>query len=268
MSESKNFENTISILDSINKENTVSIYVPSLKRVVAFKGITTGQQKSLLKAAVDNPVFRTRFIMASHNIIFENCEEKEILAGLTSVDSLAIMIQYRAAIYGTVYEVEEGDDKYTLDLAESINRIHDLDLPGPKTIVDGQISITVGVPLMTDQYNVENALRRNDLNKVQNSENLNETIGEAFIGEVSKFIKSVVVTVDGTVHDLKYETLSPAQKYIVLEKIPSITVKNLIAYLDDVATKQRHITRLTGKTSKGVEKQIDYIVDSALFAIN
>ena len=146
------YNNILSVLDTISKDNTLAFYVPSLKRDVMFKGITTGQQKALLKAAVDNPVFQTRFIMAAYGIIVENCTEKDILPALTSLDSMAILLQYRVNIYGPEYIVEQEGKKYTLNLTESINRLKEIEIPAAQTFTDGQVAITVGAPSFVDQY--------------------------------------------------------------------------------------------------------------------
>src|SRR4051812_27819585 len=103
--------NIMSVLDTINKENTLSFYVPSVKRSVSFKGITTGQQKSLLETAVDNPVFQTRFVIATYNLIIENCLEKDIITQLTVIDRAAILVQYRSAVYGSEFIADQDNNK-------------------------------------------------------------------------------------------------------------------------------------------------------------
>ena len=118
--------NVLSILDAINKENTVSLYVPSLKREVKFKSISTGQQKLLLKAAVDNPIFQTRFIIAIHNIITENCTEKDILSNFTTIDSLCVLLQYRIENYGSNYTFEQDNIDYNIDLSSFKERVKEL----------------------------------------------------------------------------------------------------------------------------------------------
>ena len=55
---SNNFNDILSVLDTINKEVVLPVFIPSLQKNVNFKTINTGQQKSILKAAVDNRVLQ------------------------------------------------------------------------------------------------------------------------------------------------------------------------------------------------------------------
>ena len=48
----QNVNDILKMLDTINADKAVETYVPSLKRVVKFKSINTGQQKNLIKAAM------------------------------------------------------------------------------------------------------------------------------------------------------------------------------------------------------------------------
>lgn len=262
------FNNIISVLDSINKGNTISLYVPSLKREVLFKGITTGQQKTLLKSAIDNPVFQTRFIMATHDIIVENCTEKEILSQLTFIDSLAILIQYRVGIYGPEYIVEQENKKYKIDLSLCVTNLKNIILPSEQSFTEGAIVITVGVPSFADQYLLEKQVREKTMGE-QSTVTINDTIGEAFIGEVSKFIKSIAVTVNGLSQDLEYKSLSFPKKYMVLEKLPTTVVKQILKYLETVATIQHDLLHTNGvDTTDSTIKEIDFVIDSSLFALN
>lgn len=261
------FNNILSVLDTISKENTLSFYVPSLKRDVLFKGITTGQQKALLKAAIDNPVFQTRFIMAAYAIIIENCVEKEIIPNLTALDSMSILLQYRVNIYGSDYAVTQDDKKYILNLSESIARLKEIEVPAAETFTEGQITITVGMPLFTDQYLLEKQVREKTLND-QATVTINETIGEAFIGETSKFIKRIEVNVNGQTQDLNYQDLPFPKKYAVLEKLPTKSVKQILKYLEVVSEIQRKVTRIPGVDEAGITQDIDFTIDSSLFALN
>ena len=261
------FNNILSVLDTISKENTVSFYVPSLKREVLFKGINTGQQKALLKAAIDNPVFQTRFILAAYAIINENCTEKDILAQLTAIDSMSILLQYRVNIYGSEYKTEQEGKTYTLNLSDSISRIREIEIPGPQTFVDGPVTITVGVPTFTEQFLLEKQVREKTLNEQDNT-TLNETIGEAFIGEISKFIKQIQVIVNDQQQDLNYKDLTFPKKYAVLEKLPTKAVKQIISYLESVANIQRKFTRVNGIDEANNVKEIEFTIDSSLFALN
>ena len=94
------------------------------------------------------------------------------------------------------------------------------------------------------------------------------TIGEAFIGEISKFIKQIEVTINGQVQDLNYKDLAFPKKYAVLEKLPTKAVKQVLKYLEVVAEIQRKATRIPGVDESNTVQDIDFTVDSSLFALN
>ena len=267
MSDNATLNNVLSVLDTINKENTFSFFVPSLQREVKFKGITTGQQKSLLKASVDNPVFQTRFVMATYGIITENCSEKEVVTVLTTIDSLAILIQYRVAIYGKEYVHEPDKVSYKVDLSTISEKLSSVNIPGPAKFTEDKFTVVVGPPTLVEQYQLEKQIRSNN----NADATLNDTIGEAFIGEVSKFIKEICVTVDGKEQLLNYKDLSFVQKHLVLEKLPTTVVRNIVGYMESVAAEQTKVTRFTGVFGEGdaaIKKELDITVDSSLFAIS
>jgi len=255
--------NVLSILDAINKENTVSLYVPSLKREVKFKSISTGQQKLLLKAAVDNPIFQTRFIIAIHNIITENCTEKDILSTFTTIDSLCVLLQYRIENYGSGYTFEQDNIDYSIDLSSFKERVKEITVPASEIFTFNNITIRVGPPTLNEQYSLEKQIRE----KRTEDTTINESLGEAFIGEISKFIKEINITVDNKTQDIGYKDLSFTKKYLVLEKLPAAVVKGIIAYLENVAAIQRKITRVEGTDSNGNIRELDITIDASLFSI-
>ena len=264
-----NFNDIISVLDTINKENVASVYVPSLKRDVKFKGFTTGQQKLFLKAAVDNPVFQTRFIIACYTLIQENCLERDALAAFTALDGVAILIQLRVSVYGKDFEVEDNNENYKIDLTQIIEKIKTLNIPANKTISEGVFNIVVGAPSLNEQYSLEKQVRGKNLESEQApAQNINDTIGEAFIGEVSKYIKEIDINVNGEVTNINYSSLPFAKKHQVLEKLPTLVVKGIITYIESITSLQKQLLTVTGtKTTDSSTKEVEVTLNSALFAI-
>ncbi len=266
---SNNFNDIISVLDAINKENTVQVYLPSFKKEVPFKSLTTGQQKLFLKSAIDNPVFQTRFIFAVYSVITENCVDKQILPKLTVFDSISVLIQLRLKIHGEQLEVTSENETYRVNLNEVVEKIKTIEIPVPDTIIDTPFSIDVGVPTFADQYALEKQLREKALTDDQAlNTNINDTLGEAFIGEISKYIKEVRVTSNGEEYNLNYNSLNFIKKHQVLEKIPSTVVKKIITYIEKITTLQKSITTVQGaKLSDGTLKEVEVPISSTLFAI-
>lgn len=267
-----NFNDIVSILDSLNQESALSFYLPSLKREVKFKSISTGQQKTLLKASVDNPVFQTRFIIAVYNIIIENCQEKEIVNSLNIIDVLSILLQYRVSLYGSKFIVKNNDKNIHVELQTCIDRIKTITLPEAGKFEDGPISIVVGLPTLLDQYQLEKQVREKSLSDKDlinlNNINIGDTIGDAFIGEVSKYIKDITIVKEGNPYSLNYKDLSFNKKFAVLEKIPTATVKQLLTYIVKVTALQREITQVEGlEENTNKPELVNVPLDSGLFAL-
>jgi hypothetical protein len=266
-----NYNTILNVLDTINKEVNVSVYVPSLKREVKFKNTNTGQQKALLKAAVDNPVFQTRFTIALYNLIAENCTEPEVVKHLTTIDSAAIAIQLRIATTGAQHVIAQGGRKYNVDLAPIVERFKAFEPLDPAVINESPFTINVEMPLFVEQFNLEKQLREKNLNDQQIvSTQLTDTIGDAFVGEVSKYIKEITVFHNNAETVLDYKTLPYIKRHAVLEKLPSTVVKNVLKYMEKYVNKQKDILTVSGTDTETGEVVNDLVVlvDAALFVIN
>ena len=156
-------ENIVSVLDAFESNNSLSFYIPSLKREIKFKPINTGQQKALLKAAIDNPVFQTRFIVASYKIITENCLEKDVISSLTAIDGNAILVQYKASLYGNEQIIVKDEQEYKIDFSKIVENYKNISLPEQETISDNNITIVIGAPSLQDQYLLESQVRDRNL---------------------------------------------------------------------------------------------------------
>jgi len=266
---SKKFNDILSVLDTINKENVVSVYVPSLEKEVNFKGITTGQQKSFLKSAVDNPVFQTRFILAAYALIKENCLEPDVFKVLTANDAAAILVQLRIHVYGTDYTVTADNQReYKVSLTDVVDNIKNIKINLTTTLIEeGPFTIRVGLPSFNDQYLLEKQLREKGLSNEQGfNAGINETIGEAFVGEVSKYIKSIQIKLNSQAIDVEYDSLTFINKHEVLEKLPSTVVKGIVKYIEELTNLQKKVFTVYGSTASGAWR-VHVPVDTALFAI-
>ena len=266
-----NVNEIISILDKINSGSLLSFYVPSLKRELKFKPINAGQQKTLLKSAIDNPVFQTRFIIATYNIINENIIEKTELPNLNIIDGAAILLQYRMSVYGEKLDISSDDILYTVNLNDCVEKFKTIETPIIQAIVNGDISLDIGVPALLDQFFLEKTSREkhlNDADMVKQTANISDTLGEAFIGEISKYIKEVTVTIDGVPQALDYKKLSFDKKHAVLEKLPSILVNKTIAYIANVTGVLRKVLQVNGiNIEKNLTSEVEVVIDATLFPI-
>ena len=54
----------------------------------------------------------------------------------------------------------------------------------------------------------------------------------------------------------------------MLEKLPTKSVKQILKYLEGVSEIQRKVTRIPGVDEAGIIQDIEFTVDSSLFALN
>lgn len=149
-----NIQNVLDTLKDYANKNILQIYIPSLKREVGFRPITGAQQKKLYDAGYDNLVFRTKFIIATYEIITENCLDWDITKEFNVLDRLAILLAYRKTLHGDIIKSEYGDAA----VAESIDKLAKIqDLA--KTIEFDKIKIDIEVPKIIEQYKHEKELR-------------------------------------------------------------------------------------------------------------
>jgi hypothetical protein len=264
-------ENIVSILDAFESNNSLSFYIPTLKREVKFKPINTGQQKALLKAAIDNPVFQTRFIVASYKIITENCLEKSILPELTAIDGNAILVQYKASIYGNEQVIVKDEQEYKVDLSKIIENYKNVSLPEQETVSDNNITLVVGAPSLQDQYLLESQIRDKNLTDedvLKKNTEIGAMLGEAFVCEVSKYIKQISLLINDKLQDINYKDLSPAKKLLVVEKLPSATVKKAINYMTKISALAAGALKIEGTNTKdGSAGIVEISIDSTLFPV-
>lgn len=127
------------------------------------------------------------------------------------------------------------------------------------------------MPLLVEQYNLEKQLREKSLNDQQIiSAQLTDTIGDAFVGEVSKFIREITVFHNNNETVLDYKSLTYLKRHAVLEKLPSTLIKNVLKYMEKYVNKQKDILTVTGIDTETGETANDLIllVDAALFVIS
>lgn len=268
---SNNFNDILSVLDTINKEVVLPVFIPSLQKNVNFKTINTGQQKSILKAAVDNPVFQTRFTIAFYNLIQENCIETDIVPLLTTIDAAAIAVQLRVLSSGVDYTLQQNSNKYKVNLQTIVDKIKMVSIPDGSTVSSSNFTIKVGPPLISEHYNIEKQLREKNINDQQllNSQ-ITDTIGDAFVGEISKFVKDISITHDNQTQSVNYASLPFSKRHALLEKMPNSAIQGVLKYMEKYVTEQKDLLTITGKNTDTGELNNDLVllVDSVLFIVS
>ena len=247
-------QSVLDLLQDFSEKNTIQIFIPSLNREVGFKLITGAQQKRIYETGYDNVVFRTKFIIATYDIIVENCLEPDITNEFNVIDRLSILLSYRKALYGSAFESSFGKS----DISESIERVK----TSGNRVTEQQfeyngIKVTTQIPKIDNKYKFEKELREQTVLEKKEVKNFIQAFGEMYIGEVCKTIKTLIVA-DNVID---FKQLNVQEQIAIVEKLP-VQIVNLIgSYIKTIIALQTDI--LTVKAIKeDVETDIMINIDT------
>jgi hypothetical protein len=260
------FKDALNALETLTKDTFISeVWVPSLKRNITIKEINAKQQKELLESAIDSSVYKSSFSKTFYDILISNASEpKETLDALNLADKIAISLALRSQISPTV-KVE-----FTETLSEDVSlktisdKIQKYSIPDPvsfEIVKNGiSISVTAALPSIVSDVQFDAFLLKNK-RKTDNIEEVKSIITEAFLTEVSKYIKSL--SIDS--QDLNYSSFSVHQKIQFVEKLPATIIQQIL----DIVTKwKKELESLLETTSSNGENTKILDIDSILFLTN
>lgn len=211
-------------LNEINNEDSIKILIPSLNRLVAFKPLSLQQQKDILKAGISSEIFNIlEFNAIFNNIIEQNSLEKN---NYLLHDRPTIAMAFRNKFTTHALEIDEQtidtsifNDRHISFDKETFNEFY---------IEEGLLRIAAQAPsLQEDQI-----ITKLQLSKIKKTNNIDITnvIGEMYVFEILKYIKSIQVG------ELKQEliALSIEDRIKVVEQIPA----SIITKLNDLITEK------------------------------
>lgn len=261
------FKDALNALDNVSKDSFVGeVWIPSLNKTLSIKEINAKQQKNLLEAAIDSSVYKTSFAKAFYEIIISNISEsKEVIDSLTIADKISIAIELRSQISPSVkVEFEEGGITEDVLLQTISDKIKQYKTPQEEifeVVKNGVcISASVVIPTIHSEVQFDTFLLKNK-KKTEDTEEVKSIITDAFLGETSKYIKSI--SIDG--NDLNYSSFSVHQKIQFVEKLPAAVMQKI---LDIIAKWKKELEEtITVKSSSGEFTKV-LEIDSLLFLTN
>jgi hypothetical protein len=262
-SSSINFDQALDLLSNYTKEIFINtIWVPSIKKYITVNELSSKQQKNLLSAAIDTNAegYKPFFTKIFYQILLENCQTtKEDVDAFTYYDRLAIAIAMRKHISKELNVEFSEDLSETVDLSDLVENLKNYNHPTLTTLNIEKNGITVSVQIEIPSIKKEVEYFNNipTLKKETTSEILKQAISEAYIAEVSKYIKEIEI--QGI--NLGFNDLKTKQKILVLEKLPSAILQAVLKEIS--AWKEVYNEFFTVQSSTGDKKLID--IDTTLF---
>lgn len=252
------------------------IFIPSLSRSVMFRQMTTGQQKRLLKAIIDNPAYQTEFIFAFKQIIAENCIETISVDNLTIYDKLIIAITLRSMSIGNDLELEFAiPSKKNEEVQKIVRKINLKDLVDkalaeirifPTTITDdmGIFEVFCDLPTIADEYRLEMEMRKNANVEIKNESELRDTVGEVFSSMLVKYIKEVKIKEGDQLFTFDLKPLPFKDRLAIMSKLPTKVSNQIVTYINSVSKEFDKLT-LFKETINGTEVEQRMKIDSSFF---
>lgn len=264
----QNIQDILTQLDRVNSSFSYEVWIPSLKREVFFKEMTTAQQKRMIKSIIDSPVYNSEFIKACYTIIKENCDDKEVdIDKLTILDKLFILLKMRSVSIGSEIEVKlkskllkDKEVKSNINLEKIYNKaVKTSEHIEPKIIEVEKYKIYCSLPEILAEYKIEKFIQqKNGERDIKTNQQLRKSVGEKFISEISKYINKI--SIDGLEVDLNDIPLK--DKITILEKIPSKVMENVYKYIETVTSEIKKITIIDRTiTVNGEKEKIKYELD-------
>ena len=273
-------EDVLNMMDRVNETFAYEVWVPSLGRNIMFRELNTSQQKRLVKCIIDSPIYNTEFIFTMWKILKENCADKTInVDDFTIIDKLFICLAMRSVSVGDLFELEFSPSKdesvAKVKRGISLQKIIDdakikMVMPGTQIINSGLYKIECGVPTIKTEYLLERELRENlSLEQSKDLNELRKTVGEAFISEIVKYIKSITITDVDKETKIELDNISFMNRIALIEKIPAKTLKKIIDYINVIKKEIEKVilikTTVKIKETKGEEtKEVDKDVEERL----
>lgn len=230
-----NLQDVLDTLKSVQIENVYPVYIPSLKKNVMFKEMTTKQEKAIVKTIIDSPVYNSEFIFAIREIIKENCAEDLDINKLTIIDKTAICLTMRLKSIGPTfdYTFKVANKTKTINIEEYIDKFKKLAVPDNETVGTDRVKILCGYPTINDEYELENEFRANvkevDISTVEEART---AIGDVFSNELVKYIKEITIKKGDVDVVLDMSKFNFKSRITILDEIGNSATNEVLQYIE------------------------------------
>lgn len=231
-----NIDSVISYLKDLNLTKSFDVTIPSLQRQATFKQLNTQQLKQILETITENTAFNNNFNLVFLNILKENILTSDIqINNLNIYDVYYLALQMRlnslSEIYTAYFSEEEvetynlTDTKYEINLkrlinSKVINNISD------EEISESNINIICQTPTIQDECDYIDFF--NNLVKTLITKDIQKIIGEIFIYEIVKSIKSA--NINGV--SINFTTIPFDKRINIVNQLPTSLTSKIITFIE------------------------------------
>ena len=214
---SKNVSSFLNKLDKLQDE-TIEVFVPSLKKKVPTKPLNLKQQKDLISSVLDGLKGALDFNRTLNKIIIENSG----LSNLKVYDKLPFIIALRKNAL--------GDKVGGIELQSVLNNIKNIpfNIKDTFTIKEGTLKLTLKIPTLKQ----ENILLNKCEQEIDGDQSvLKEGVGTLYIYEIIKFID--IIQIEEDVIDL--DDIRIHERIKLVEKLPLSVYSRISNFIEGVS---------------------------------
>ena len=277
-----NFQDILKSIEDFYTENAISVWCPVADVTLKFKPLSIQQLKQFieLQVSVEKDEFGVipglELIRKLNTLITDNCVDKtpDLLKILTVIDRDAILLQLRANTKNTV-EIQNNNEVENINLSDIVSNVKSLKFTKAlksrkKTINIGSTSIELRLDLPSidhdntiNEYFVTNIAKPQlQKGRKQVESNVEKLLSNVYLIELSKYISQITVSKDSSKSDIDFKnTDNITSNMQVLEKLPSVLLSEVSAYIKDV--KKFRDSAISYTSSDG--KQVTLDIDVAFF---
>ena len=213
---SKNVASFLTKLDKLN-ENTIDVFVPSLKKKVSTKPLNLKQQKDLISSVLDGLKGTLDFSRTLNKIIIQNSGIND----LKIYDKIPFIVTMRKNAL--------GNKTGTADLDKVIENFKKVPfkLKDEGLVKFDNLKLTLKVPTLREENSILTKCEQ-DISTEQDQ--LKDGVGKLYIYELLKYIQSVQV--DDDIIDLSDVKISERVKLV--EKLPLSVYTEVSSFIEGI----------------------------------
>jgi hypothetical protein len=228
-SENKEFYD---LLNSVVNDETFDLQLTPTSETIKCRQLSTAQLKELIKAVVDSPLTQSAFNTTASKVFKESIVSSPACE-LNVIDRLLFLIETRIQSLSPTSTVTREEKEIKIDFEEIKQALHknikeNANLFESKTVQHEKITVDVCVPLLVTETQLNEELYKNANINVEDADQLRKVLGEAFINEIAKSIKSV--TIQDKTLDLSTVTFKSRLKTV--ESLPASLIQKVIEYIE------------------------------------
>ncbi len=230
------------LLNSIVNEQTFQLDLCSqeIPKTVTCKQLTTAQLTELIKTVVDSPFTLSTFNSTTTKVFKDSLIEDVPLKELNVIDRLLFLLETRIQSLSPSILMTNDDNK-TVEIPiqqvkeNLIKSIKDnIKLLQPLTVSHSKFTLTVGTPDLEAESLLNEEIYKNVIVDVENKDELRSLLGEAFVYEIAKYLKSLTLDNNKT---LDFSTVSFKERTNILQTLPAFLIQQIVGYIE----KQKNI---------------------------